>query len=401
MRIAIASQNFWQRNNGQADFTRRLATGLCGRGARVLVMTPAGPGGPGECVQNGVLIHSLRSVSLARFYPDVNVTLNPAAEARALLQSFQPDIVHIQDHFPLCRAVTAIARFQSAPLVATNHFVPGNIIPFVPLLSRSSICRRRMDRYLWNTVVSVFSKAVAVAAPSRTAAALLAAHLAGIQVEPISCGVDVDRFLRPDKCEPAALRRAMWPNSDAFPMLVFVGRVDREKRIDVIIQALADPRCSEVFFQVAGSGRELPECMRLAHALGVHSRVRFLGFVGEEDLPALLWSADAFVMPSEAELLSIATLEAMSASLPILCADALALPELVKPGENGELFHSGDAQAAAAAIAAFIAKPGLWRQMGANSLERAQAHRMPSVLEAYEALYARALAKCPKPNWKG
>ena len=117
----------------------------------------------------------------------------------------------------------------------------------------------------------------------------------------------------------------------------FVGRIDKEKRIDVILRALQRLERDDIQFCVAGHGAALGKLKRMAHELELGDLVRFTGFVPNEDLPCLINSLDAFVMPSEAELLSIASLEAMACGRPMLAANAVALPELVTDGMNGYL----------------------------------------------------------------
>jgi glycosyltransferase involved in cell wall biosynthesis len=80
----------------------------------------------------------------------------------------------------------------------------------------------------------------------------------------------------------------------------------------------------------------------MAADLMVNKKIVFTGFIPDGDLPGLLNSVDVFVVPSEAEQLSISTLEARACGLPVLVVDALALPELVRQGENGSCFKVGD-----------------------------------------------------------
>lgn len=138
---------------------------------------------------------------------------------------------------------------------------------------------------------------------------------------------------------------------------------------------------------VAGIGAALSSYENLVHTLGLEDQVRFLGFVPYEDLPLLLNSVDVFVMPSEAELLSIATLEAMATGRPLMVARARALPELVKDGENGYLFEPGDVSDAARCMAELADHPERWENMGAISLVRAREHSLDHILKQYEELY--------------
>ena len=134
---------------------------------------------------------------------------------------------------------------------------------------------------------------------------------------------------------------------------------------------------------------------RLAQELELGDRVKFLGFVPDDDLPALLDSADLFAMPSSAELLSIATLEAMACGKPVLAARARALPELVSDGDNGRLFRPGDAADAARCLKALIDAPERWPQMGAESRRRALGHSLEEMLNRHERIYQSMLKDVP------
>ena len=97
-------------------------------------------------------------------------------------------------------------------------------------------------------------------------------------------------------------------------------------------------------------------------------------------------------MPSEAELLSISTLQAMGCSRPILAANAVALPELVTEDLNGMLFKPGDVTDAARCIQWLADHRERWSGMGAASLAKVQAHSLENIVRQYETLYESVLA---------
>ena len=172
--------------------------------------------------------------------------------------------------------------------------------------------------------------------------------------------------------------------------------MDAEKRLDVLLRALSELGREDVQLAIAGQGEALGELKRLASQLGQTDRVHFLGFVADEELPALLNSVDLFAMPSEAELLSIATLEAMAAGRPVLAARAQALPELVEPGRNGYLFRPGDPGDAARFMAELVDHPQRWAAMGQASQERAWQHSLENTVTRYEGLYQQLLTTVPR-----
>ncbi len=124
-------------------------------------------------------------------------------------------------------------------------------------------------------------------------------------------------------------------------------------------------------------------------------RVTFLGYLPDEDVPRLYRFADVFVIAGIAELQSIVTMEAMASGLPIIAADAMALPELVHRGENGFLFPVDDAQALAAAAVTILSDEPLRRQMAKRSLEIIKAHDINKVVEQYEMLYTQMITRGP------
>ena len=115
--------------------------------------------------------------------------------------------------------------------------------------------------------------------------------------------------------------------------------------------------------------------------------VTFPGFVSSEDLPLLLNSVDAFLMPSAQELQSIATLEAMSCAKPVLVANARALPELVDHGVNGYLFKPFNPASIAGTVQLFLSKRSRWQEMGLAGLEKARPHHLVNTIRRYVEWY--------------
>ena len=161
------------------------------------------------------------------------------------------------------------------------------------------------------------------------------------------------------------------------PVIVSVGRLSPEKRADVLIAAIARLGASDS----AGHGRRrrsgAPRCSpsrapdprtrrlrSLARHYGVADRVRFLGFVPDDDLPGLYRLADVFAIASQAELQSLATMAAMASGLPVVAVDAGALAELVHAGENGFLARPGRAGHVADCLGLLCRDPGLRARMG-------------------------------------
>jgi glycosyltransferase involved in cell wall biosynthesis len=118
------------------------------------------------------------------------------------------------------------------------------------------------------------------------------------------------------------------------------GHLDLLGAIPLLPESQAD-----VHFVWVGTGWERDRLEAAVTAAGLSQRVHLTGY--RTDVPALLYSADLFVFPSHSEGYSLAVIEAMSAGLPIIAADASSLPEQLSDGRYGLLFPAGDAAALA------------------------------------------------------
>jgi 1,2-diacylglycerol 3-alpha-glucosyltransferase len=392
MRILIAGNTQYLAFHGQATFTVNLAEGLARQGHEVLAVVNSENGRAYRTQRNGVQIEALRAVSLELLHPDTYYPLLPTHSVRRIFATFRPQVVHIQDHYLLSQVVMRVARHYGVKVVGTNHFMPENLAPYIP---GYSLGKPAFDWFLWRWMLNTFNQLDMASAPSRTAAALL--NMEGLHppVFPVSCGIDLSRFCpRPDVDRLACRERfGLDPSRTIF---LFVGRVDREKRIDLLLRAVQRLDRNDVQLAIAGQGAALNELKELAEELGLGQRVRFTGYVPSQDLPDLLNSVDIFVMPSAAELLSIATLEAMACARPILAARAVALPELVGENVNGYLFRAGDVADAARCMGLLADQPERWASMGAASLEKARFHSLDNTIHHYETLYQAVLEGVPK-----
>lgn len=383
MRILIAGTTYIPAFNGQAIFTTNLAEGLARRGHQVCMVTPSENGKAYQLMRNGVLISAVHAFELKPMHEEAYVSFFADSEVGNIFKSFQPEIVHLQDHFPLSKCVLKFARKYSLPVIGTNHFVAENLAPYVPL---PPFLKDGFKRTLWWWMKRVYKHLDGITAPSKTAVNILREQNLPEPILPISCGVNFDQFHKDATVDRKAIRTKFGLGSPKTTFL-FVGRVDAEKRLDVLIKAVHQLDRDDIQLVITGKGAALHDYQTLADSLRQNERVKFTGFISADDLPLLYNSVDIFAMPSEAELLSIASLEAMSTGLPILVARSRALPELVDEGQNGYMFEPGNIDDAAHCMALLADQSDQWEQMGRKSLEKVQVHSLEHVITSYEELY--------------
>jgi glycosyltransferase involved in cell wall biosynthesis len=385
MRIVIGTDTFSPDVNGASYFTQHLAAGLAARGHEVHVLcasTDRRSGGRART--DGVIEHRVPALRTP-FHPTFRVVVPAAARrgAERVMAEVRPDVVHVQGHFSIGRALLRAARDGGVPVVATNHFMPENLLGYLPWLPAAA--ERRLAAWAWRDVARVFDDADVVTTPTPIAAGLLAPHGLRPPVVPVSCGVQLDRF-RPGV--PAAGR---WRGLPDKPTVLFVGRLDAEKRIADLVDALALVRRDvDAQLVLVGTGGQRDALAARAAAAGVEGDVHFCGFVPDDELPEAYADCDVFAHAGVAELQSLATMEAMASGRPVVAADAVALPHLVRSGENGYRFPPGDVAAAAGQLRALLTDAPLRARMGSASLGIIARHSLDSSLERFEILYTEA-----------
>lgn len=171
---------------------------------------------------------------------------------------------------------------------------------------------------------------------------------------------------------------------DRVPILVSVGNLYEVKGHRFLLEALAQIR-TDAHLVIAGRGDCEAELRQLADRLGLSTRLHLFGL--RSDIPNLLAGADVFVLPSLAEGLPVALLEAMLAGCPIVASDVGDVHRAV--GEEGALLAApGDAAGLAVAIERLLLQPHLARALGAIARARASAtYGLGAMVDRYAALY--------------
>jgi len=378
LRILIGADTFAPDVNGAARFAERLAAGLVERGHEVHVMAPAASRkhGTWKEVHEGAEItaHRLRSWrwfphDWLRFALPWRIRQNSAR----VIDEVRPDVVHFQSHIITGRGLSVEAEKRGIRIVGTNHFMPENMLEFT-LLPRA--WQDFAVGLAWKAARRTFGRAESVTTPTRKAAQFLERHTGLVGVHAISCGIDAHKYS--PNWVPRTENR-----------ITFVGRVTGEKQIDVLLRAatLLPPEL-DVKVEIVGGGDQKRNLEHLAVELGIADRVTFTGYVTDEELREAYHRSSVLAMPSIAELQSIVTMEAMASALPVVAANAMALPHLVHHGENGYLFEPGSPEDLAAKLRTVLeASPEDYRALKEGSLRLIAAHDIQRTIATFENLY--------------
>ncbi len=287
----------------------------------------------------------------------------------------------------------ALAAYEEAvtnriPIIGTCHIMPQNIsgsLPFLP-----SQIRRFVGNLYMKQLASLFNKIDFVTAPTETGIAILQANGVTTPMCVLSNGIDLESFhtISEDK-QQIAREKLHLPKEQ---IILYIGRLDKEKRVDVLVKALGLLKNTVSFHAViAGTGEQYELLQTLVRKLQLQKYITFLGMLPEEELVSLYNIATVFVMPSTAELQSLVTMEAMAIGKPIIGARAGALPYLIKPEENGYLFTPDDTNDLADKLTRILTNDTLQRSMGASSLQLIQKHEIHFIVKELEILYRKVI----------
>lgn len=386
MKILFVADTYYPHVNGVYCFVERLAGLLKAEGHSVAVVAPSATRHYTRKEINKINIFGVPSFSIL-FYNSIRIPIPFFLEAHLdkILTDFTPDIIHLQNHFSLNKAMIRANRKYGLPLIATNHFMSENLTSFL----NSKAIIKVFDKWLWRGFSKTFNKVSVITAPSETAANMIRPRL-NVSVVTITNGINLNKYCSGIDSKFIRVKYAI-PDR---PILLYVGRLDPEKNIDEILRAIAlQARSTNFCFVIAGKGIRRNALERLSKKLKISDRVIFTGYVPDEDLVNLYQCSRCFIMASIAELQSLATLEAMATGLPVIAARAGALPELVRENENGYLFSPGDIVQLAQCIQSVFTNHALHSKMSVSSLTYASEHNIAETVDKYSKLYQTTLKK--------
>ncbi|MGE5415148.1 MAG: glycosyltransferase [Acidobacteriota bacterium] len=387
MRVLIGSESFYPNVSGVSVTALNLATYLVEKGHEVVVAAPS-PTGEFyiEDFPGGIKVWRVFSVSNP-WRSNFKVSLFPERRLMALVDEWQPDVIHLQDPNAICLALIKAADKWGIPTLISHHFTLDYILTYVRLLKPVHPYIKRM---LTKRMIKIYNSCRYVLCPSETVKTYLVEGGLKVPVIAISNGVDLDRFF---SYEPESSIRASF-GLPALPIVLYVGRIDPEKSIKTLLQAapMVLANC-KVHFVLCGNGKAVNSIKRRIDRHHLEQHFTFLGPFDHEssDLPRVYQTASCFVIPSPYESQSIVTLEAMASGLPVVAAASGALPELVGDGENGFLFNPGDPGDLAMKLNMLLDNTEMRKRMGLCSLEKVVQHNLEENLHKIEEIYTRVV----------
>jgi D-inositol-3-phosphate glycosyltransferase len=296
------------------------------------------------------------------------------------------DVVH-SHYWQSARAATHIARSLGAPHVTMFHTL-GEVKNRARISEAEPRERIRHER-------NAVRRADAIVTASDHERAVLARYYDAdeARMHTIPCGIDLELFHPRDR---AAARRALGIEADV-PVLLWVGRLEKLKGVDILIQALAEVETPDTRLLIVGGDAQADglraELEEQARTAGVHQRVRFEGAVPHDQLPYYYSAADICVVPSYYESFGLVAVEALACGTPVVASRVGGLVSTITDGVNGYLIPWRCPGPFAEKLDVLLNNPALrgnFSRAGRRSVER---FRWRTVALAVAALYDRVEAR--------
>jgi glycosyltransferase involved in cell wall biosynthesis len=380
VRVALFTNNYLPFCGGVTTSVETLRRGLDERGHEPWVFAPrfdGAPGGPPRVVR-------YPSIPAAT-YPEFALAIPYSRRIAARVRELGFDVFHAHHPFLLGPAARRLARRLRRPLVFTFHTRYDKYAHYVPL-------RRGLVEQAAVRLSTRFAAAAdAVIAPSALIRDELRARGVATPIAVIPTGVDVERF-SPGDGQPARDALGL-PRQHA--VLLYVGRLDREKSVDRVLFAFERiagtiPRSQLV---LVGQGTQAEPLRRQAASLPAADRIRFLGPRPHDELPPCYRAADLFLFASETETQGLVLAEAAACGVPAVAVDGPGSAEVVRDGETG-LLTKGEPAALAEAAIGLLLDGARRRAMGRRARELAQRDFGAGLqIERTLAVYAEARAR--------
>jgi 1,2-diacylglycerol 3-alpha-glucosyltransferase len=386
LRIGIFTDTYTPQVNGISISLQLVSENLLRRGHQVTIFAPRIPGYTDD--QPGVL-----RIPALKYLNDPPVYLAVLGTPRSTWSLTRKHFDVLHAHSPMTVGLLAYltASTKNLPLIYTYHTSITDYTHYVKFIGGT-----RLMRYTarWFSTKST-NLGDQIVVPSPKFHRLLLEQKVTKPIHTIPNGIDLSTF---DTAKnPGSFRARLGVKPDA-PILLSVGRVDPEKRLEFLIDAFAHmadqtPTAHLVFVGDGGARKSLEEH---AAATNVNDRIHFLGMVNRSELPDILHDSTVFLSASRTEVHPISVIEAIASGLPLVAVQDEAFDGMIVENENGHLTPL-DVGVFTDTLVKLLNDPERLKRYGNRSVELSRKYSIETQVRSLENLYIEAILQ----HWRG
>ena len=381
MNILLTTETYLPYITGVAISTDNIARFMLSHGHKVTLICPEPVVDRKVEYPKGLKIIRVPALPFT-FYNTNAFALFPSARrcVEKEMKSNKFDVVHTQEPGIVGLNALCLARKYKIPIVGSLHFIPQQI-----------------DRVLWGRFETLLTPAINLLVhivynkydQIMTVSNFFANYLRHVGIERpiniISNGVDTNLY-KPQKLDLKTRAKYGFNRNDV--VFFFLGRLDLDKNVGTIVRAM--PKTNKnVKLLVVGKGTESRFLLNLSKKLKVENKIVWIPYVTDAEMLKVYSAVDIFCIMSPYEGQSIVTLQAVAAGLPVIAANAGALPELVTNGVNGYLVKTYDHKSLSEKINLLASSEKTREKFGIESRKISLKHERSKALSKLENIYVR------------
>jgi len=394
MKILLVSAAYPPYASGVSTSTANLALQLSKKHP-VTVLTSTPNKRPQTQIPNPYLtLHLLPGVNL-NFKTNFTLPYPRLKKVKTIINSFQPDIIHLQDFSPLGFSALNLAQENHLPTIITHHFtaefIVKSIIP-VKKLSHHLSLSSTSQQIIYRLVNLFYNRCQLVTVPNPALIPFIKQAKLKTPIISIPNGIITKNFTHKRPLSQI-LKTYHIKGSN---IILFVGRLDLDKSLDLLLEAFKpihrhNLQTSLVF---VGDGNQKKKLINLTHKYHLDQAVHFLGKLDNQDqtLSHLYNAAHLFANPSIIENHSVSFLEAMTAGLPIVASNLPIQSNLIKPNHHGLLFEPNHPAALTTAIQKLLSDKKLHQTISRNNQKLSKQYDIAITSQQYLQAYQQLLS---------
>lgn len=365
-KVVMVISQFYPLLGGAEVQAQRLASSLVKRGVELCVLTRRLKGLPAFEVIDGIPVYrSIRTVELPLLW-GLCYTLSVALFLYRKRREYTVIHCHILQEYQTVIAIFFKLLFNKIVIAKMSSSGLTSDLSLMQVTAAGKVTLRMLRKA--DRVISLCRQATAE---------LMKCGFPPTMVDEIPNGVDISLFRRPEV-----------PRDMGKKTITFIGRFDRFKGVDCLMEAFSQvaERYAAVHLKLVGGGVLEEELKQRAEKLGIDNKVIFRGW--QKDAAAELWTTDIFVLPSLSEGMSNVLLEAMACGLPVVATSVGAAGDVLRSGINGIVVPPRNILALRDALLQLLGDDLLSHKMGCEARRTVEEHfALARVTDRYLKLY--------------
>jgi 1,2-diacylglycerol 3-alpha-glucosyltransferase len=386
LRIGLFTDTYAPQVNGVSISLQMISEGLKNRGHQVTIFAPKFPGYEDD-QSNVMRLPSLKYLNNPPLYAAVLGT--PRSTWTLTRKHF--DVLHA--HSPLSVGLLAYltASTKRLPLIYTYHTSITDYTHYIKFIGGTGVVKYGARWFSANST----NLGDQVVVPSPKFYRLLQEQKVKKPIHLIPNGIELNQFKTAKNV--GVLRNKLKVDKEA-PILLTVGRMDPEKRLDFIVDAFVkiSEQIKNAQLVFAGDGSARKSLEEKVSKLDVKNNIHFLGMVNRAELPDIFQDANIFLSASTTEVHPISSIEAIASGLPMLAVQDEAFEGMIENDKNGYMVAL-NLDVYTETLINMLKNTEKLKLFGKHSQHLSEKYSIEGQVKALEKLYTEAILQ----NWRG